>query len=100
MVDRHREHPGDAACKGHDPVPAGPDRASEFRGQIEPPVPCVGAGRCIWADDPPGDRRLQAEEEGQFDKHVNLFARRPANVSTRDRQGNPFAPVRADDSGH
>jgi hypothetical protein len=60
MVDRHRQHPGDAASKGHDAVPARPDRASESGGQIDTPVPCIGAGRFIPANHPPGDGRLQA----------------------------------------
>ena len=38
MVDRHRQHPGNAPCKGYDPVPDGPDRAAISRSQIEAPM--------------------------------------------------------------
>lgn len=67
MVDRHRQHPGDAACKGHDSVPARPDPATEPGGQIETPVPCIDAGRFIRPHHPSRHGRLQAQDDGQFE---------------------------------
>jgi hypothetical protein len=61
-------------------------------------MPPVETRRRKRGHDRPGDRRLQAKEDCQFDNHVNLFARRPANVSTSGRHGNPFAPDRAEES--
>lgn len=90
VVDRHREHPGDASRKSYDSLPTGPDRGTESRGQIEAPVSRVDTGRCVRAHDPPGYRRLQAEEDDQFHKHVNLFARRRSKLSTRHCQENPL----------
>ena len=100
MVDCDRQHLGDAAGKGHDSGPACPDPAPESGGQVETPVPGISAGRFIHTHHPPGNRCLQAEEDGQFDKHyVNLYARRSVNVSTTGRQENPLPLVWADDGG-
>jgi hypothetical protein len=80
MVDRHRQHPGDAPGKGHYSIPGGPDPASESGGQIETPVPCIGACRFINAHQPPGNGGLQAQGNGQFEKHISTSP--PAARST------------------
>jgi hypothetical protein len=93
VVDGHRLHAGHTSRKSHRPLPAGADRASVACRQIDAPVPLVEPGRCKGCHHPPGNRRLQAEEDCDFDNHVNLFARRLAKVSTTECHRKPFAPI-------
>lgn len=69
VVDRHRQHPGDAAGKRHHSGPAGADLATESGGEVEAPVPRVSPRWLIRADHPSRDRRLQAQDHGQFEEH-------------------------------
>jgi hypothetical protein len=98
VVDCHRQHPGDAAGEGHDSGPARPDLAPESGGQIETPVPGIGASRLIHTHHPPRDGRLQAEGDSHFEKHKSTSPHAaPSTVSIRRRQENPFRSVRASD---